>query len=159
MTIPKRKGEFESGPPRRPAGPGEPEERSDTGAVDLNEKGWKSRFPGWETYEGRPNDPRFEHGADPTRDPRYDTNLNPSAVVPRRLGLIVYVLGAVLGFLLLVGVGLLLFYQFMEPARRSPATPEGALRSTSVAATLNSSECFAGTFKQHSCLIPSRFAS
>lgn len=134
MTIPKREGEFESGPPRRPAGPGEPEERTDTGAVPYG-KSWKSRFPGWETYEGRPREARFEHGEDPTHDFRYDTNLNPSAVVPRHIGLVVYVLGAVLGFLLLVGVGLLLFYRFMEPSPRSPQGPHGATQtvSTSVA--------------------------
>lgn len=132
MTIPKRKGEFEIGPPRRPAGPGEPEERTDTDVVRLDRKSWKSRFPGWETYEGRPHDPRFAHGADPTHDFRYDTNLNPSAVIPRRLGLVVYVLGAVLGFLLLAAAGALLFYHFMEPSPRSPATPEGKLRSTAV---------------------------
>ena len=61
MSIPKREGEFESGPPRRPAGPGEPEKRTDAGAVSIGGKNWKSRFPGWETYEGRPRDPRFEH--------------------------------------------------------------------------------------------------
>jgi hypothetical protein len=126
MTTPRREGEFESGPPR------EPEERTDTGA---GTKSWKSRFPGWETHEGR-REARGEHGEDPTHDFRYDTNLNPSAVVPRRLSLVVYVIGAVLGLLLLVGVGLLLFYRFMQPSPRSPAAPEGKLRSTSV--TMNS---------------------
>lgn len=130
MTIPKREGEFESGPPRRPAGPGEPEERTETGAVPFG-KNWKSRFPGWETYEGRPREARFEHGEDPSHDFRYDTNLNPSAVVPRHLGLVVYVVGAVLGFLLLVAVGLLLFYNFMQPARRSPQGSQGAAHSIS----------------------------
>lgn len=120
MSIPKREGEFESGPPRRPAGPGEPEERTDTGGVREGEKAWKSRFPGWETYEGRAREARFEHGEDPTHDFRYDTNLNPSSVVPRHLGAVVYVLGAVLGFLLLVFVGLLMFYHFMTPSPRSP---------------------------------------
>lgn len=133
MTIPMRKDEFENRPPRRPAGAGGPEERTDSSSVSIGKNSWKSRFPGWETYEGRPNDPRFEPGADLTHDSRYDTNLNPSAVVPRRLGLLFYVFGAVLGFLLLVGVGLLLFYQFMEPAPRAPETPEGMLRSTPVA--------------------------
>ncbi len=130
MTIPKREDEFESSAPR----PGEPGKRTDA-ADHLGRKSWKSRFPGWETYEGRPHDPRFEHGADPSHDFRYDTNLNPSAVVPRRLGLLVYVLGAVLGFLLLVGVGLLLFYNFMQPSPRSPQAPHGTTHtvSTSVA--------------------------
>lgn len=132
MAIPKRKGEFESGLPRRPAGPGEPEERTDPGAVYLDRKSWKSRFSGWETYEGRPREARFEHGADPSHDFRYDTNLNPGAVVPRRLGLVVYVLGAVLGFLMLVGFGLLLFYHFMQPAPRSPQTPRGTAHNISI---------------------------
>ena len=131
MTIPKREGEFESGPPRRPAGPGEPEERTDTGAVPFGKKNWKSRFPGWETYEGRPREARFEHGEDPTYDFRYDTNLNPSFVVPRHIGLVVYVIGAVLGFLLLAGTGLLMFYHFMQPARRSPDGPQGAAHTIS----------------------------
>ncbi|HEU5403399.1 MAG TPA: hypothetical protein VFU86_18735 [Terriglobales bacterium] len=130
MTIPKREGEFETGPPRRPSGPGEPEERTDTGAIRYG-KNWKRRFPGWETYEGRPHDPRFEHDEDPSHDIRYDTNLNPSFVIPRRLNLVVYVLGAVLGFLLLVGVGLLLFFHFMQPASRSPQGPQGAAHSIS----------------------------
>lgn len=125
MGNPKREGEFESGPPRRPAGPGEPEERTDTGAIPVGKKGWRSRFSGWETYEGRAREARFEHGEDPTHDIRYDTNLNPSMVIPRHLGLVVYVLGAVAGFLLLVFVGLAMFYHFMEPAPRSPANPHG----------------------------------
>jgi hypothetical protein len=131
MTIPKREGEFESGPPRRPAGPGEPEERTDTGALRQDEKAWKSRFPGWETYEGRARETRFEHGEDPTHDFRYDTNLNPSAVVPRRLGAVVYVLGAVLGFLMLVFLGLLLFYHFATPAPRSPEGTRGLTHTVS----------------------------
>lgn len=132
MSIPKREGEFESGPPRRPAGPGEPEERTDSGVVSIGGKNWKSRFPGWETYEGHPREPRFEHGEDPSHDFRYDTNLNPSAVVPRKIGLVVYVLGAVLGFLMLTGVGLLLFYHFMQPAPRSPQQPQGAAHNISI---------------------------
>lgn len=132
MTIPKREGEFESGPPRRHAGPGEAEESTDAGVVSIDGKNWKSRFPGWETFEGRPREARFEHGEDPTHDFRYDTNLNPSAVVPRHLGLVVYVLGAVLGFLMLTGFGLLLFYHFMQPARRSPQQPQGAAHSISI---------------------------
>ncbi len=132
MTIPKREGEFESGPPRRPAGPGEPEERTNTGAVYIGGKNWKSRFPGWETYEGRPREARFERGEDPTNDFRYDTNLNPAMVVPRRIGLVVYVLGAVLGFLMLTGIGLLLFYNFMQPAPRSPQPPQGTAHNISI---------------------------
>ncbi len=136
MTIPKREGEFESGPPRRPAGPGEPDERTDTGAVPLGEKTWKSRFPGWETYEGRARDTRFEHGEDPTHDFRYDTNLNPSSVVPRHLGAVVYVLAVVLGFMLLVFIGLLMFYHFATPSPRSPEGTKGSTHnvSTNVAA-------------------------
>jgi hypothetical protein len=132
MTIPKRKGEFEPGPPNRPAGPGEADERTDTGVGGSGSRNWKSRFPGWETYEGRPHDPRFEHGEDPEHDIRYNTNLNPSAVVPRRVGLVVYVLGAVLGLLMLTGIGLLLFYHFMQPARRSPQQPQGAAHNLSI---------------------------
>lgn len=132
MTIPNREGEFESGPPRRPAGPGEAEERTDVGAVGSGDKTWKSRFPGWETYEGRPREARFEHGEDPSHDFRYDTNLNPSAVVPRRIGLVVYVLGAVLGLLMLTGIGLLLFYHFMQPARRAPQQPQGTAHNISI---------------------------
>lgn len=124
MTTARREGEFESGPPRRPAGPGEPEERTEAGAIREDEKSWRSRFPGWETYEGRARETRFEHGEDPRQDIRYDTNLNPSAVVPRRLGAVVYAILAVLGFIMLVFTGLLLFYNFMAPAPRSPEGPQ-----------------------------------
>jgi hypothetical protein len=132
MTNPRREGEFESDPPRRPAGPGEPEERTDTAPQSGAQPAWRERFPGWETYEGRPHDPRFEDGEDPTRDPRYDTNLNPSAVVPRRLGLVVWILGITVGILLLVLIGLLFFYRFQQP---SPRSPQGTTHTVSISVT------------------------
>ncbi len=126
MSIPKREGEFESDPQRRPSESSE--EHLDASAVPVGKRGWKDRFPGWETFEGRSHDPRFDNSEDPSHDFRYDTNLNPSSVVPR-LGVVSYVIGAVLGFLLLVAIGLLLFFHFMPPARRSPQGPQGAAHS------------------------------
>ena len=83
-------------------------------------RNWRDRFPGWETYEGRPNDPRFASKIDPNQDLRFDTNLNPSAVVPRRPGLVVVVLGVTLGVLLMVLLGFLMFRHFQTPSPRAP---------------------------------------
>jgi hypothetical protein len=84
------------------------------------EKNWRERFPGWETFDGRPNDPRYGSRIDPNQDIRFSTNLNPSSVVARRPGLVVYALGAFLGLLLLVLLGFLMYRHFQTPAPRSP---------------------------------------
>ena len=83
-------------------------------------KNWRDRFPGWETYQGRPNDPRFASKIDPNQDLRFDTNLNPSAVVPRRPGAVIVVLGVTLGIVLLVLLGFLMFRHFQTPSPRTP---------------------------------------
>jgi hypothetical protein len=96
-------------PEKQPGSPSNPPEKS-----------WRDRFPGWETYEGRPNDPRFMTNTDPNKDARYDTNLNPSAVVPRRPGVVALVLGITLGILLLVLLSFLMYHHFRQPSPRSP---------------------------------------
>jgi hypothetical protein len=83
-------------------------------------KNWRDRFPGWETYERKPNDPRFASKIDPNQDLRFNTNLNPSSVVRRRLGPVVVVLGVTLGILLLVLLGFLMFRHFQTPSPRTP---------------------------------------
>jgi hypothetical protein len=88
------------------------------------EKNWRERFPGWETYEGKPNDPRFSTTVDPKKDPRFDTNLNPSAAVPKRLGIVPIVLGISAGILLFVLLSFLMFRHFQTPSPRSPQSPQ-----------------------------------
>jgi hypothetical protein len=73
-----------------------------------------------ETFEGRPNDPRYEKGLEPTRDLRYDTNLNTAMVPPKNLGgglrVLLIVIAAVLFALMIV----LMFWRFQTPSPRSP---------------------------------------
>ena len=88
------------------------------------DKNWRDRFPGWETYEGKPNDPRFKSKIDPNQDLRFDTNLNPGAVVPRRPGAVVVMLAVALGVLLLVLLGFLMFRHFQTPSPRAPQTTQ-----------------------------------
>jgi hypothetical protein len=77
-----------------------------------------------ETFEGRPNDPRFEKGLDPFRDPRFDTNLNAAAVPPKNLGGGLRVLAIVLGLVLFALVIVLMYWRFQTPAPRSPEGPQ-----------------------------------
>jgi hypothetical protein len=93
---------------RRPDKQGEPE------------KNWRERFPGWETFEGKPNDPRFASNIDPKKNPRFDTHLNPSATLPRRLGIVPVVLGVAAGILLLVLLSFLMYRHLQQPSPRSP---------------------------------------
>src|SRR5437762_6250270 len=76
-----------------------PPEGRNSEEASQNSAKWRDRFPGWETFEGKLNDPRFQTNDDPRTDPRYDTHLNPSAVVPRKPGLVIYALGVALGIL------------------------------------------------------------
>ena len=94
-------------------------------AQDPADKTWRERFPGWETYERRPNDPRFASRIDPKRDLRFDTNLNPAAVV-RRPGTVVWVLGITLGIVMFVLLAFWMYRHFQTPSPRSPqAVPSG----------------------------------
>jgi hypothetical protein len=95
---------------------------------EKRDENWRDRFPGWETYHGKPNDPRFKSKIDPNQDLRFDTNLNPSAVVPRRPGAVVIVLAVTLGIVLLVLLSFLMFRHFQTPSPRTPQTaPSGRL--------------------------------
>lgn len=76
-----------------------------------------------ETFEGRPNDPRFEKGLDPFRDPRYDTQLNAAAVPPKHLGGPLPILAIVLSLVLFALVIALMYWKFQTP---SPRSPEGS---------------------------------
>ena len=105
-----------------------PEDELRPGAEKQPDKNWRDRYPGWETYEGKPNDPRFKSKIDPNQDLRFDTNLNPSAVVPRRPGAVVVVLAVTLGIVLLVLLGFLMFRHFQTPSPRAPqASQSGRL--------------------------------
>lgn len=112
-------GGAERDPLVRPASPGESQERVN---ADLEEKSWREKYPGWETYEGRANDPRFQTMQSPTSDLRYDTNLNPEAVIPREIGPLVIVLGAFLGVVLF---GLFIYFMYWHFQRPSPRSPGG----------------------------------
>ncbi len=94
------------------------------GAQRLN---WRERYPGWETFEGRPNDPRFESSRDPAEDPRYDTHLNPGAVITTRAGAVTWVLFIALGVVAMVLIGLVMYYHFQTPSPRSPEHPRTEL--------------------------------
>jgi hypothetical protein len=73
-----------------------------------------------ETFEGRDIDPRFQKGMDPTRDPRFDTNLNSAMVPPKNLGGALRVLLIVLAAVLFVLLIVLMFWRFQMPSPRSP---------------------------------------
>jgi hypothetical protein len=80
-----------------------------------------------ETFEGRPNDPRFEKGLDPFRDPRFNTNLNAGAVPPKNLGGGLRVLAIVVGLVLFALVIVLMYWEFQKPAPRSPGEPQSLM--------------------------------
>jgi hypothetical protein len=73
-----------------------------------------------ETFEGRPNDPRFDNSVDPFRDPRFDTHLNAAAVPPKNLGGGLRVVAIVLGLVLFALVIALMYWKFQTPSPRSP---------------------------------------
>jgi hypothetical protein len=80
-----------------------------------------------ETFEGRPNDPRFEKGLDPFNDPRYDTHLKAGAVPPKNLGGGLRVLAIVIGLVLFALVIALMYWKFQTPSPRSPDGPQSQL--------------------------------
>ncbi|HEX6880437.1 MAG TPA: hypothetical protein VF135_08745 [Terriglobales bacterium] len=96
-------------------------------------KGWRERFPGWETYQGRPNDPRFQATVDPHVDSRYDTHLSAGAVVPRRPGPLVIVLLVTVGVVLFTLLIFLMFYHFQRPSPRIPGQSNSLLYAPPVA--------------------------
>jgi len=80
-------------------------------------KTWRERFPGWEAIEGRPS---VLNSDAEKKDFRYDTNLNPHVVVPRRPGVLVMILGVTVGILLLLLLSFLMYRNFQRPSPRSP---------------------------------------
>lgn len=80
----------------------------------------RERYPGWETFHGKPHDPRFETTLDPNRDERYNTNLKGAAVLPNKPGPAVWVWFAFLGVVLGVLFSLLMFWHFQTPSPRDP---------------------------------------
>ena len=77
-----------------------------------------------ETFEGRPNDPRFENNLDPQRDPRFDTHLNAGMVPPKNLGGGLRVVALVIGLVLFALVIVLMYWRFQTPSPRSPEGPQ-----------------------------------
>lgn len=114
MTNPNRIPE-DSDPLVRPASPGEAADAS-----SAQQKSWRERFPGWETFQGKPHDPRFEDGLDPTRDPRYDTRVSGAATMPKRPGLALWAWAIFLGLVAMSLLGLLMYYHFQTPSPRHP---------------------------------------
>ncbi len=96
-------------------------------------KGWRERFPGWETYQGRPNDPRFQAKVDPHVDSRYDTHLNAGSVVPRRPGALVIVMLVTVGVVLFTLFIFLMYYHFQRPSPRIPGQPSSELSAPPIA--------------------------
>lgn len=115
---------MERDPLVRPASPGESQERVN---ADLEQKSWREKYPGWETYEGRPNDPRFQTTESPNSDLRYDTNLNPEASIPRQIGPLVVVLGAFLGVVLFALLIYFMYWHFQRPSPRSPGVRQSSI--------------------------------
>lgn len=106
-------------PLERPASPGEAAD-----AARAQQKSWRERFPGWETFEGNPNDPRFEDTTDPTRDPKYDTRVSGAATLPRRPGLALWAWAIFLGLIAMSLLALLMYYHFHTPSPRHPSAIE-----------------------------------
>ncbi len=106
-------------PLERPASPGEAAD-----AARAQQKNWRDRFPGWETFEGKPHDPRFESTLDPNRDSRYDTKLSGATTLPHRPGLALWVWALFLGLVAMSLLGLLMYYHFQTPSPRHPSATE-----------------------------------
>ncbi len=117
MTAPNKIPEDDSSDPfLRPASPGE---ASDS-VKALQKESWRERYPGWETFEGRPHDPRFMSSTDPNEDPRYNTDLKNSMVLPRRAGLATWAWFIFLGIILMTLLGFAMYIHFQKPSPRSP---------------------------------------
>ncbi len=103
-------------PLERPASPGEADDAS-----RAQQSGWRERFPGWETFEGNPHDPRFDSDLDPTQDPRYDTRVTGAGTLPRRPGLALWAWAIFLGLVAMSLLALLMYYHFQTPSPRHPS--------------------------------------
>jgi hypothetical protein len=88
--------------------------------LSANGQEMRERNPGWETFHGKPHDPRFEDTLDPNKDERYNTNLKGAAVLPSKPGPTVWVWFAFLGVVLGVLFSLLMFWRFQTPSPRAP---------------------------------------
>ncbi len=104
----------------RPASPGE----SSDSAEARQKANWRERYPGWETFEGKPHDPRFMSSEDPNSDLRYNTDLKNGAVLPRRPGLALWVWFLCIGIVLLTLIGFAMYLHFQKPSPRSPQNTE-----------------------------------
>lgn len=104
----------------RPASPGEPRDSAEA----RQKEAWRERYPGWETFEGKPNDPRFMSSRDPNADPRYNTDLKNEATLPRRPGAALWIWLLFVGLVLMSLFGLLMYRHFQTPSPRSPDTSE-----------------------------------
>ena len=81
-------------------------------------RSWRDRYPGWETYEGKANDPRLD-STDPNTDPRYDTHLHSNSTLPRGSAAM-WLWLVVLGIVLMTLFAVAMFRHFQQPAPRSP---------------------------------------
>lgn len=87
-------------------------------AEPSTKKSWRERYPGWETYDGKANDPRLDSG-DPNKDPRYDTHLHSESTLPRG-GAAMWMWVVVLGIVLMTLLAIAMFRHFQQPSPRSP---------------------------------------
>ena len=116
----------------RPASPGEPTDSAEA----RQRENWRERYPGWETFEGKPNDPRFMSSTDPNADPRYNTDLKNQSTLPGRAGAALWVWLLFVGLVLMTLFGLAMYIHFQKPSPRSPDTQlhhVGPIRPVSVA--------------------------
>lgn len=117
MTDPNTVPDDEHDPLRRSATPGDPQD-----SLEASQKrGWREKYPGWETIHGKPNDPRFKGKIDPNADIRFNTNVNTSATLPRRAGLAFWVWLVVIGIVLMV---LMAYAFYMRYPKKVPRSPE-----------------------------------
>ncbi len=93
-----------------------------------NPQSWREKYPGWETFEGKPNDPRFQSNEDPYHDHRFDTHLNPAAIPPQRPGVTFWVLAIFLALIVGALITAAMYYRFQRPSPRTPEAPQGQLQ-------------------------------
>ncbi len=82
----------------------------------------------WETYEGRRIDPRFTTNADTHDDVRFNTHLNPVAVIPKETGATLKILLVVAGIVVLALISYFLFRGSNRQSPRSPESPSGQIQ-------------------------------
>jgi hypothetical protein len=91
---------------------------------DAAETGnWRDRFPGWQTFEGKPRNPL---PPDPHRKRPSDITPDPGSAIPRRPGPLVVILGITLGLLLLALIAFLMFRHSQQSSPRSPEVPQSS---------------------------------